>query len=165
MSCRIDQTLCKTPEEEKLRGFDYTKFLANVWTASSVYLAGEVVRPPKATGFQYRALNDGQTRASAPTFPTTDGATKTDGTVVWQAEPIDNDSLRSTIAASVWNADDSSITFADQAIDNTAGRQRTSVIIGGGVPGATHTVINTTTMSDGSTEEMGIAVEISALDV
>jgi hypothetical protein len=91
-----------------------------------------------------------------------DGATKTDGTVVWVAEPIDNQSLRATIISSVWTADDSSITFSDEAVDNIGGRQRTSTNIGGGVAGTEYTVVNTVTMSDNSREEMGIAVEITA---
>lgn len=161
MACRIDATLCKTADEAKLRGFDYTGFLANVWEASTVYLTDERVRPPRANGFQYRAMNDGQSKASPPTFPTTAGATKLDGTVEWEAEPIDNESLRSTIASSVWTADDSSLTLTDESIDNTGGRQRTSVTIGGGVPGTTYTVVNTATMADSTVEEMGISVEIS----
>ena len=162
MSCRIDQSLCKTAAEVKLKGWDYTGFLAKVWTASTIYLTDEVVRPKRANGFQYRASSDGQSGPSAPNFTARDGALVADGTVVWVAEAIDNASLRATIAASVWTASDTSVTISDESVDSTGGRQRTSANIGGGAAGETYTVINTVTMSDNTIEEMGIELEIAA---
>lgn len=161
MACRIDVTLCKTADEVKLRGFDFTAFLQNLWTRATVYVLDEVVRPPRANGYQYRATTGGQSGASAPNFRATDGALVADGTVVWTAEPIDNASLRATIAGSVWTADDSGVTFSGEAIDSAGGRQRTSANIHGGTAGATYTVINTVTMDDGTVEEMGIALEVT----
>jgi hypothetical protein len=161
MACRIDVSLCKTAEEVKLRGFDYTSFLARVWTGGTVYEEGEVVRPLSANGFQYRAANTGQTKSRAPVFPITDGATVLDGGVTWQTEPISNESLRSTIDSSVWVVDDPSVTFSLQSIDNGDGRQRTSTNIHGGIAGGAYTIINTVIMQDGTVEEQGIALEVT----
>ena len=162
MTCRIDVTLCKTADEVKLRGFDYTAFLALLWAGGTVYETGEVIRPPTANGFQYRATNTGQTKSRAPAFPTTEGATVLDGTITWQAEPIDNNSLRSIIDTSTWTADDPSITFSVEAVDTADGRQRTSANIHGGMAGEDYTVINRVTFQDGTVEEMGIALEITS---
>lgn len=161
MVCRIDASLCKTPDEVKLKGFDYTLFLTLFWLPGTVYSENEVVRPPAATGFQYRALNTGQTSSRKPAFPFFVGEIVTDGSIDWVTELIDNNSLRTAIASSSWSASDPAITFANEAIDNIDGRQRTSASIGGGVLGGEYIVINTVTMDDGSVEEMGIALEVT----
>lgn len=162
MACRIDSELCKTPNEVKFKDLDYTAFLANVRLPGVVYLTDEVVRPPRANGFQYRATGDGQSGLSTPNFHARDGALVTDGTLIWAAEPINNDSLRATIVTSTWSADDTSISFTNEALDNTGGRQRTSANIGGGIAGGAYTVVNTVTFSDGEIEERGIALEVAA---
>lgn len=50
---------------------------------STAYSEGDIVIPATRNGHRYRCTTAGTSAASPPTFPTTDGETVTDGTVVW----------------------------------------------------------------------------------
>lgn len=63
----------------------YAAMDANVWIASTAYSLNTAVRPATRNGFTYQCTTAGTSGASAPVFPTTAGATVTDGTVVWTA--------------------------------------------------------------------------------
>lgn len=54
------------------------------WQASAAYTAGRIVRPSTYNGRTYRAMTDGISAGSEPTWPTTTGGTVTDGTVTWR---------------------------------------------------------------------------------
>lgn len=51
--------------------------------ALTVYSAGDFVLPTTLNGYRYECTTGGTTATPAPTWPTTVGATVTDGTVVW----------------------------------------------------------------------------------
>nr|MDQ6894577.1 hypothetical protein [Acidobacteriota bacterium] len=56
------------------------------WTANRTYALGTVVRATGSYfGFNFRVTQAGTTGATEPRWPTTPGATVTDGTVIWQA--------------------------------------------------------------------------------
>ena len=50
---------------------------------STAYVLNELRRPATANGFIYQVIQAGTSSGTAPTWPTTVGATVTDGTVVW----------------------------------------------------------------------------------
>lgn len=54
------------------------------WAASTPYVLGALVSPPAANGLAYVCTVAGNSAASAPTFPTTQGATVVDGGATWQ---------------------------------------------------------------------------------
>lgn len=53
------------------------------WAASTAYALGDVRRPTTRNGFVYEVTTAGTSAATEPAWPTTLGATVTDGTVVW----------------------------------------------------------------------------------
>ncbi|MCC7144233.1 MAG: hypothetical protein IT349_19230 [Candidatus Eisenbacteria bacterium] len=54
------------------------------WSGATVYNSGDTVYPTSFAGRMYRCTTGGTSHASTqPTWPTTDGGTVADGTVVW----------------------------------------------------------------------------------
>lgn len=169
MACRITKKVCKTDGEAKLWGFNYSDFddstgawawLVRTWKAGTSFVADLVVRPSASTGLQYRS-DGGLSGAFEPRWPTTVGATVTDGSITWTAEAKSNDSLFATITNSVWAASDSDIVLSDETIVDTDGDQKTGVNVAGGVAGNTYEVLNRVTFSDGSIEDSLLQVEVN----
>ena len=63
----------------------YLTLKGTAWAASTAKVLGDVVVPTAGleNGFRYECTTAGTTGASAPTWPTTEGATVADNTVVW----------------------------------------------------------------------------------
>lgn len=59
--------------------------VGKVWTPSTAYASGDLIVTAQSSnnGRIYRCTTAGTSGASAPTWPTTDGGTVTDGTVTW----------------------------------------------------------------------------------
>lgn len=56
---------------------------AGTWEATTAAALGTLKKPTVSNGHYYRATTGGTTGGTQPTWPTTTGATVTDGTVVW----------------------------------------------------------------------------------
>ena len=54
------------------------------WAASTAYNAGDFRRPTTPNGYRYEVVTAGTSGASEPAWPTTVGATVTDGGVTWK---------------------------------------------------------------------------------
>jgi hypothetical protein len=63
----------------------YKLLKGTAWEASTAYALGAFVVPTAGleNGFRYECTTAGTSAGSEPTWPTTEGATKTDNTVVW----------------------------------------------------------------------------------
>ena len=54
------------------------------WAASTGYAIGDIVVPTTPTGRRYRATTTGSSGSSEPTWPTAEGGTVTDNSVIWE---------------------------------------------------------------------------------
>ena len=59
------------------------------WTTLTVVATGQYARPTAANGRRYYCATAGTTAVGEPTWPTTDGGTVADGTVVWTEDGQD----------------------------------------------------------------------------
>lgn len=69
------------------------------WAATTAQAVGSRRRPTVINGFHYRAVSGGTTGGTQPTWPTTEGATISDGTVTWlcQRSPTAGDKFVATV--------------------------------------------------------------------
>lgn len=80
---------------------DWEDALSVRWLGSGRFaVAGVIVRPSQATGFQYLCSTPGYTGDDEPAWSAS--APVSDGSVVWTPEPVTTASLVSTIASSSW---------------------------------------------------------------
>jgi hypothetical protein len=137
---------CKRSEERKDWAFNWTHELARKWQPDIPYAAGVTVRPSQQgeqTGLQYSS-SGGQSAAEEPDWPTTVGASVTDGRITWTAEALSLTSLEDQVSASDWEAD-SALTVDGDSQTVTPGLQLTFAYVEGGVSGQTYEVVNTMT--------------------
>lgn len=92
---------------------------ATAWAATTALELDKFVKPSTDNGFIYKVTTAGATGSTEPTFPTTEGATVTDGTVVLEAvaavkTPGEQEILgmRNNTAADGANAEDAAGNFA-----------------------------------------------------
>lgn len=165
MTCRIVQKVCKTYDEVKRWGFDYVRdpetgklgFLARGWRPGQIYATDVCVLPTRAfSGLQFSS-SGGQSGRREPVWPTTVGATVTDGSITWTAEEITNDCLLATIVTSDWLADPE-FTVSDEQLINVDGVQSVTALISGGTVGGKGEVRNVVTLSNGAIEESVLQV-------
>jgi len=57
--------------------------IQGIWQANTVYTSGQFVVPPTGNGRVYKCTTGGTSGSGQPTWPTTNGGTVNDGTVVW----------------------------------------------------------------------------------
>lgn len=106
---------------------------SGIWQAGHLYEPYQYVRPTAASNYQYVCVSGGTSGATEPTWPTTVGATVTDGSCTWACEALSSripfaiGTVDGQPAVSILNAfiQDASITNAkvhDMAVDKlTAG--------------------------------------------
>lgn len=67
--------------------FVMANLLATTWQPNTTYSQFQYVRPTVDNGMMYRAVQDGVSGATEPTWPTTVGQRRTDGSTRWIAVP------------------------------------------------------------------------------
>jgi hypothetical protein len=60
-----------------------TSTSAATWAASIAYTVGQIVQPSPANGYNYLCTQAGTSGGTVPVWPTAQGSTVTDGTVIW----------------------------------------------------------------------------------
>ncbi|HEY1692251.1 MAG TPA: hypothetical protein VGG39_08815 [Polyangiaceae bacterium] len=95
------------------------------WIGSHTYAVGAYVVPNPANGHYYKCTTAGTSDASAPTWPTTHGATVSDGSVVWTCE------YTTAILASELAALDANQQAALNGVDGSTHAPTAAIVIGG----------------------------------
>lgn len=72
---------------------------ASFWILSTAFIFGAVVMPATKNGHRYTCSQGGTTAATEPTWPARDGATITDGTVIWREAGADFENVFDVRAA------------------------------------------------------------------
>jgi len=120
-------------------------YIGRTWRRGERYIVATFVRPTAPNGFEYECTVAGQTSIREPSWPTTVGATKVDGSVTWACRAIGNNAL-DVIGTSVWPVVQG-ITIANEQTD--AVKQLTSARISGGTIGQTYEIENEITTASG----------------
>lgn len=98
---RFDDHLGKDPAEAAPVVLDLFSLCANFWTTNEQYSQGEFVRPNRATGFSYECTTAGTSGFREPNdWPTTIGATKTEGSVTWTCRAAGSNGLNAITSPS-----------------------------------------------------------------
>lgn len=148
--CLETRKACQHLDARLAYGFNWTAAFARHWQADFPFALNVAIRPAGApSGFQYSS-SGGQSGADEPPWPTVIAQAVIDGPITWTAEAIDTDSLADTIVSDSWAASvPAGLTVQADAPFNTAGLQRTSAILSGGVAGTTYVIENTVITSLG----------------
>lgn len=130
--------------------FDWHDFLVRLPERGKAYAVNDRVRLPRArsTGLQYRCTTGGVTGKSEPRWPTVSGGTVNDGTVIWTAEAIDANSLRTTISSDDYVLD----TGITEGSSSNADLKYT-VLVSGGVSGQEYRVKHQIICANGEDKE------------
>lgn len=117
--------------------FDWHDFLAQLPVRGKAYAVNDKVRLRRgqSTGLQYKCTTGGVTGHKEPRWPTVAAQTVTDGTVVWTAEAIDANSLRTTISSEDYVAD-TGVTLGTESISDL----KYTVNVRGGTSGQSYNV-------------------------
>jgi hypothetical protein len=75
----------KDPAESRVVELELFNKSANFWRPNEQYQANEYIRPNTATGFAYQTTTGGTSGLREPRWPTVNGATIGDGSVIWTA--------------------------------------------------------------------------------
>lgn len=112
----------------------------------------------QSTGFQYKCTTEGVTSGKPFAhirWPTTLGGTVTDGNVVWTAEVLDENSLRTTISYDDWPSV-SGLTYVAES--NTDFRYQ--ILVSGGGNGQDFLITHRVTLANGELQELAAILPV-----
>lgn len=124
MSCRrLERRACIRIGDRSDYYIDLLPEVARMWRAGAYNPEGLRRRPTRGTGFEYQATTAGHSGNREPRrWPTVEGETVIDGSTVWTARPVTNDSLLKTIDQVEWSAP-GGVTVTGEMVITTFGRQ------------------------------------------
>lgn len=136
----------KDPTEKLDYSVDFEVFLTRFWKADASYDVNTFVRPNRSTGYEYECTTAGRSGHREPNnWPTTIGATITDGSVTWTCRALSTNSLTSTVSGiPTWTAD-TGLTVSGLSVTNQMG----TAYIEGGSDGEDYSVRVSATLVDG----------------
>lgn len=145
--------------------FDFSAECFRFREPGKAYVADDVVRPPTATGYEYKCTTAGQTRGDwtrpqEPRWPTTSGATITDGSVVWTSQAISVDGLRRTVAGKAVTPE-TGLTAVSSSIVNASDRQGVTVALQADAAADALACAVRASFSDGEDRELVLTLEIT----
>lgn len=146
--------------------FDFSNECFRFREPATSYALNTVVRPPVATGYEYKATTAGQTagssaRPSAPRWPTKVGETVTDGSVVWTAQALSAAGIARTVDAKTVSTD-TGLTVVSSTLVNQNDRQCITVQLTSITDGETLDCEVQATFSDGEKAELALRLSISS---
>jgi hypothetical protein len=146
MTFEAAQEFEQDPAESLDYAIEFALHCARLREPNTDYALNTRVQPHRPTGFQYVASGAGRSGTDQPRWPTTLGATVTDGSVTWTAEAISTASLARTLSNATWTAD-SGLTVTGAAVVGT----RATCLISGPQLGQRYLVRCDAVCSDGTT--------------
>lgn len=132
--------------EVSFYAIDWTYWLAFLWQPGFSAPLNYVVRPFPWTGYQYIVTTAGQTGNYPPVWPEEDALFVVDGSVIWQAEPIDSTSLQTSVVSATYEAPVGLTATAYMVSGNLTPVQINATAA---TPGTTYTVTCTALMASG----------------
>lgn len=153
----VDFLFEKTATEKYDAKFEAARVLAYYWEPGKTQSLNDHVRPPRETGFAYKAselASPAQTARRPPVWPTVLGGIVKDGSVQWEAVPIDSNSADSIASINVPAV--TGLTIGASSFSGT----RVVVRIEGGTVGETYVVSVEITTSTGEVIEVKLEVFI-----
>jgi hypothetical protein len=139
----------KHPDATLDYAVDFEEQCARLWSRLTDFGAGERIRifiGGKAVGFEFEPTTPGRSGVRSPLFPSVEGATVADGSVVWTCRAISSGSLLRTITGTpTWTVDDDAVTISGQTVSGFKAISN----LAAGEDDADYVVTVTATTSDG----------------
>lgn len=134
---------------------DWHNYLINKWAPGTYVEEGTCIRLPRpgaSFGLEYRVAQTGVTGGKLPSFQAVVGSQVSDGSVIWVAQPVSSDSLRSLIQSYSWAAD-AGVTLGPETLADLVHM----VQVSGGALGETYQIRSRIVLYNGEQKE-GVAL-------
>lgn len=108
----------KDPDESIKVRLRFFSLCANFWSGNEQFGSAEHCRPTRPTGFSYECTTAGTTGFREPVWPTTIGATVTDGSVVWTCRAASTNGVNA-ITSPTANSDPTGLTISSVSVEES----------------------------------------------
>lgn len=140
--------------EAAMLTWDFSRDLETVWLPGTVVSASSYARPTSPNGYEYQCTTGGQSGTKEPNWPTSEGDTVTDGSIVWTAVAFGTNATDTISTVSVTS--DADMTVSDTTQSNGAVTAKVTSSVKG-----THNVLFSVGTAAGETIKETIRVVVS----